>query len=162
MSAAVTPGSVPRPEHPLSHFGPRRSAVGGRNRSRAGVDRWRPSLLALALLATTPGCGNPTDRPAAATGGDSPRSDQGPVAAADSSPSAPAPGGRAAEAVDEADLPAVLAGLTQAARRYGLEQRRAPASLEELVAKGYLARIPEAPGGGRFVIDKQLQVRLEK
>lgn len=156
----MTSRPAPLPTGPPPRFGPRASAPGERKPAGAGTAGWRPPFLALVLLATAQGCGRSTDGPATATDPAPARPVPPPVAATDSAPAAPEPA--AGEAVDAADLPAVLAGLTQAARRYGLEQRRAPAGLEELVAKGYLARIPEAPGGGRFVIDKQLQVRLEK
>ena len=52
----------------------------------------------------------------------------------------------------------MLAALTQAVRKYGLERQRAPKTLEELVAAGYLASVPSAPVGKRFLIDKNLQV----
>lgn len=52
----------------------------------------------------------------------------------------------------------MLASLTQAVRRYGVEQRRVPGSLEELVTAGYLAGVPPAPPGQKFVINKNLQV----
>jgi competence protein ComGC len=52
--------------------------------------------------------------------------------------------------------------LTQALRKYAVEQRRAPTTLDELVAKGYLAAIPSAPAGKKFAIDKNLRVYLVK
>jgi hypothetical protein len=55
---------------------------------------------------------------------------------------------------------AVLTRLTQAVRRYGVEQRRAPATLQQVVDAGYLKEMPAAPAGKRFVIDKKLEVRL--
>jgi hypothetical protein len=63
-------------------------------------------------------------------------------------------------ASSEADLSAILAELTQAVRRYGMEQQQVPASLDDLVARGYLSQVPEAPRGQRFRINKQLQVYL--
>lgn len=57
-------------------------------------------------------------------------------------------------------MTAVLADLTQAVRKYAAEQQRAPASLEEVAGKGYLTRMPEAPPGKKFAIDKRLQVQL--
>jgi hypothetical protein len=64
----------------------------------------------------------------------------------------------AADTAGEADLLALLAELTQAARRFGVEQQRAPKTLDELVAAGYLPSAPAAPTGKRFVIDKNLKV----
>ena len=43
-------------------------------------------------------------------------------------------------------------------RKYSVEQRQTPKNLDELVAKGYLSQIPEAPAGKKFAIDKNLQV----
>ena len=50
--------------------------------------------------------------------------------------------------------------LTQAVRRYAAEQRKVPASLDDLVTEHYLPAIPQAPAGKRFAIDKKLQVYL--
>ena len=76
--------------------------------------------------------------------------------------SEPAPGGRQADAApaDETQTAALLNELTQLVRRYGVEQQRAPKTLDELVANGYLASVPPAPAGKRFAIDKKLQVYL--
>ena len=64
-------------------------------------------------------------------------------------------------AVTEADLSGVLAGLTQAVRKYGFEKQRMPKNLEELVAAGYLSALPTAPAGKKFTIDeKKVQVVL--
>ena len=61
-----------------------------------------------------------------------------------------------------ADASAQLAQLTQLLRRFGMERRRVPQSLNELVAAGYLAVLPSAPTGKKFIIDgKQMQVTLE-
>ena len=65
-------------------------------------------------------------------------------------------------ATDEANLADMLKELTQVVRRFGAEQRRVPKSFEELVANGYLSRVPPAPAGKRFAIDKNLQVYLAK
>ncbi len=53
-----------------------------------------------------------------------------------------------------------LAELTQTVRKFAVEQRQAPKTLDELVAKGYLESIPAAPQGKKFSIDKNLQVQL--
>jgi competence protein ComGC len=55
---------------------------------------------------------------------------------------------------------ATIADLTQAVRKFAVEQRQVPQTLDELVAKGYVNRIPAAPQGKKFVIDKNLQVHL--
>jgi hypothetical protein len=54
----------------------------------------------------------------------------------------------------------LLGELTQAVRKYGVEQRRVPKDLEELSAQGYLRQIPSPPCGKKFVITKNLQVEL--
>jgi competence protein ComGC len=70
------------------------------------------------------------------------------------------PGSGSAE--DSAKIGPVLEQLTQAVRKYAVEQHRAPTLLDELVAKGYLAEIPSAPAGKKFAINKNLQVILAK
>jgi hypothetical protein len=67
-----------------------------------------------------------------------------------------------AVAPDEARMAAVLGELTQVVRKYSVERRRVPKTLEELVANGYLTRIPPAPTGKKFAITKDLQVQLVK
>jgi hypothetical protein len=57
-------------------------------------------------------------------------------------------------------LAALLGELTQAVRKYAVEQRRAPKALDELVAAGYLSQLPQPPAGKRFAISKTLQVYL--
>lgn len=70
--------------------------------------------------------------------------------------------GSAAEATagSETEVATTLAALTQSVRKFAAEQRQAPATLEELVAKGYLAQVPAAPEGKRYVISKTLEVSL--
>ena len=61
-----------------------------------------------------------------------------------------------------ADAGAQLDMLTKVLRRFSVEHRRVPGSLNELVAAGYLAALPSAPPGKQFAIDgKQLQVVLK-
>src|SRR2546421_12992256 len=67
-----------------------------------------------------------------------------------------------AEAPDDAQMAAILGELTQAVRKYSVERRSVPKTLEELVARGYLTRAPQAPAGKEFVINKELQVQLVK
>ncbi len=72
--------------------------------------------------------------------------------------SSPAPTSTGAAGQAQTDL--VLQQLTQAVRKYAVEQRRVPATLDELVANRYLAAIPGAPAGKKFAINKNLQVSL--
>jgi competence protein ComGC len=76
---------------------------------------------------------------------------------------APADAGSAAgtPSLSKEQLAATLADLTQAVRKFAVEQRRTPKALDELVAQGYLERVPAAPQGKRYAIDKQLKVYLE-
>ena len=72
-----------------------------------------------------------------------------------------APSAAGAAAAPSADqVAATIAELTQAVRKFAVEQRQAPQTLDELVANGYLNRIPAAPQGKKFAIDKNLQVHL--
>ncbi len=63
-------------------------------------------------------------------------------------------------ATNKVDIAQVLGDLTQLVRKYSVEQRQTPGSLEDLVAKGYLDSVPLAPDGRRFTITRELQVRL--
>lgn len=79
-----------------------------------------------------------------------------------SSPTAttPAATNAAVPAVNpEANLANVLAELTQALRKYSVEQRKVPASLNDLIAAGYIKNPPQPPPGKNFGIDiKNLKV----
>jgi hypothetical protein len=60
------------------------------------------------------------------------------------------------------ELAAALSEMTHAARRYAAEKQKVPATPEELVAAGYLTKLPELPGGKKIVIDpKRLEPRIE-
>jgi hypothetical protein len=72
----------------------------------------------------------------------------------------PSPAEASPTASDPNETARLLQELTQAVRKYGLEQQQAPKTLEELVAQGYLAQVPQAPSGKKFAIDKKLQVYL--
>lgn len=73
--------------------------------------------------------------------------------------SSAAPAGETAPDPGGADLAPVLAELTQQVRKFSFEQKRAPASLNELVTAGYLSAVPQAPDGKAFAIDpKTMQV----
>jgi hypothetical protein len=61
---------------------------------------------------------------------------------------------------DPGQTAALLAELTQAVRKYSAETRRVPKSLDDLVSQGYLTKVPLAPPGKRFAIDKTLHVYL--
>ena len=109
------------------------------------------------LLATWIGCGRqPTSSPPPAE--PTAARDVAPTNASTAIPQGNAP--TAATAVDEAEIAAVLNGLTQAVRKYSVEQRRVPKTLEEVAANGYLSRVPQAPAGKKFAINKDLQVYL--
>ncbi len=59
----------------------------------------------------------------------------------------------------EADLANVLAELTQELRKFSVEKRQVPASLNEVVAAGYIQNMPQPPSGKAFGIDpKNLKV----
>lgn len=75
------------------------------------------------------------------------------------SPPTNSPNATAATAATE---PAVdLAELTQAVRRFGMERQKAAQNLDEVVAAGYLKRLPVAPAGKKFVIEpKRVEVIL--
>lgn len=63
---------------------------------------------------------------------------------------------------ENADGAAKLDQLTQVLRRFSVEHRRVPQSLNEVVAAGYLTGLPPAPPGKQFAIDgKHVQVVLE-
>ena len=96
-------------------------------------------IVLIGLLATWVGCGRTSS----------------------SGPATPESGPAAATA-DETQITAALAELTQVVRRYAAEQRRAPKTLEELVAAGYLSRVPEPPAGKKFAINAKLEVYLAK
>jgi hypothetical protein len=107
----------------------------------------------LCLFACLAGCGRaptPSSEPSGSTSPTTEVPAEAPSATVDSPP--------ATAASEEKDLATVLSELTQAVRRYGVEQRRAPRNLDDLVAGGYLTGIPAAPAGKKFAIDKNLQV----
>jgi hypothetical protein len=68
----------------------------------------------------------------------------------------------AAGASSEAQIKATLGELTQLVRRYAMEQRSTPQTMQELVDKGYIAAVPPAPAGKKFAINKRLEVYLAK
>lgn len=99
------------------------------------------AILIFASVFLWVGCGNNPPEPTS------------PVPAQSSGASAPSA---------DAGLANLLAELTFAVRKFGAEQRRVPASLNELVAAGYLKTVPQAPAGKKFVIDtKELKVIVE-
>jgi hypothetical protein len=61
----------------------------------------------------------------------------------------------------DASAAARLGELTQALRRYSVEQQRVPTSLGEMVAAGYVKSLPQAPPGKKLAINpKRLEVVL--
>ena len=60
---------------------------------------------------------------------------------------------------ERSDPTETLAQLTQALRKFSMEQRRVPKSFSEVVAAGYVQGMPPAPPGKQFAIDpKHLEV----
>ena len=105
-------------------------------------------LLAIGLSLLLPGCGGKSE-PAAATG-------SVPVAQPGSGTTQPI-------VVQTSDPAAALSELTQALRKYSIEQRRRPATFAEVIAAGYIKNLPQAPPGKKFEIDaKTMQVVLVK
>jgi hypothetical protein len=74
------------------------------------------------------------------------------------SPGTPSAAGTAAPT--EEQVATTIAELTQSVRKFAADQRQAPKTLDELVAKGYLDRLPTAPKGKRYAVNKSLQVYL--
>jgi hypothetical protein len=61
------------------------------------------------------------------------------------------------------ELAATLTDLTRAVRRYAAEKQKAPASIEEVVAAGYIKQLPEIPAGQKLVLQpKRLEIVLER
>jgi hypothetical protein len=103
------------------------------------------------LLAGSMGCGkHPTSPPSAIE----------PTAGQPAPSTAVPPAGSSAGAAGSAQNAVPLTELTQAVRKYSVEQRRVPKTLEELTTQGYLSAVPPAPVGKKFVITKNLQVDL--
>ncbi len=64
----------------------------------------------------------------------------------------------AGAARSQAEVDALLGELTQATRKFAMDQRRVPKTLEEVAASGYLNQVPSPPPGKRWAIDKELRV----
>lgn len=78
-------------------------------------------------------------------------------------PAPPQPGvtQQAQQQAGAPDLTPTLANLTQALRKYSIENRRVPANLNELVTAGYIASLPSPPPGKKFAINpKRMEVVL--
>jgi hypothetical protein len=110
--------------------------------------------LAVCLLVAAVGCGQAPSSAPSQPGSNSTGTDAAAISSAESTPAATVVPAGATQ------IAAQLAELTQAVRKYGVEKRRVPKSLEELVAGGYLNQVPQAPPGKRFEIDQKLQVQL--
>lgn len=121
---------------------------------------WLPVLLAAGFFFTG-GCGKKA-APQANTTLETINNTEPAPASAPPNVSAPAAGVTPVTVVESVDTSAQLAQLTQVLRRFGMDQRRVPQSLNELVAAGYLAALPVAAGGKHFAIDaKHMQVVLQ-
>lgn len=92
-------------------------------------------MLASSILFLLPGCGQKTEAPGPATG------------------AAATPGATTDVASSEADTEAVLRELTQAVRKYSIENKRLPNTFDEIVAAGYVKPVPQPPPGRKFEID---------
>jgi hypothetical protein len=110
--------------------------------------------LAVCLLVGAVGCGQAPSSSSSQPGSNSTATDAAANSSSEAPPAAPA------APTDATQIAAQLAELTQAVRKYGVEKRRVPKSLDELVAGGYLNQVPQAPPGKRFEIDQKLQVQL--
>ena len=61
----------------------------------------------------------------------------------------------------QGDTGQMLDQLTQVLRKFSVENRRVPATLDEVVAAGYLKEIPPPPAGKKFAIEpRKVQVIL--
>jgi hypothetical protein len=125
---------------------------------RGGVSRL---ALVLSVTVSLPGCGK------GSKSAETPAMPQATQEVAQVESSSPNGAAQSHEAVKPAVVPesgdesAVLAQLTQALRKFGVERRQTPKSLDEIVSAGYLQRVPAAPAGKQFVIDpKHFQVVL--
>jgi hypothetical protein len=96
--------------------------------------RWLAGLVVACCLLGCPGCGK--------------------------SRSGASPSDASTAGASDASVAATLAELTQSVRKFAAEQRQAPKTLDELVAKGYLERIPPAPTGRQYAINQRLEVYL--
>lgn len=116
-----------------------------------------PRLIPLLLLFILAGCIKPSGAPPNATA-EPPHPPAAETAAA--GPAATAQSQATATQTSETELATALQELTQVVRKYAMEKRKAPKSLEELVTAGYLQQVPQAPAGKKFSIDRSLQVQL--
>jgi hypothetical protein len=110
--------------------------------------------LAVGLLVVAVGCGQAPSSAPSQPASSSTSTDAAAHASPEATPAA------TVVPTDATQIAAQLAELTQAVRKYGVEKRRVPKSLDELVAGGYLNQVPQAPPGKRFEIDQKLQVQL--
>jgi len=66
----------------------------------------------------------------------------------------------AGSTADDLQMATALSQMTQAVRKYAVEQRKAPKNLSEVAAAGYLSSVPVAPAGKQFAISQKLEVYL--
>jgi hypothetical protein len=116
-----------------------------------------PRLLTCLVLFLAIGCRKPsTSSPTSPTSSPPTASDS-----ADTPGSSPNAAAETAQApASEAELATALQELTQVVRKYAMEKRQAPKSLDDLVSAGYLQLPPQPPPGKKFSIDRNLQVQL--
>lgn len=117
-------------------------------------------LLAFSIPLLVLGCGKKSET----AGSPSPNAvatAENPVATAKDQEVPPAPTVSQPLTTGAGDYSAALAELTQAVRKYSIENRRRPNSLSEVVVAGYVRNMPQAPPGKRFEIQpKGTQVVL--
>jgi hypothetical protein len=124
--------------------------------------------LALLVLLLIAGCGKPArvaDKPDFQAEA-SPQTNNPPAlleAASGSAPAAPEAPDAAPEATAGASqsTATTLNSLTQSVRRYTVEKRQLPKTLDDVVRAGYLPSLPNAPQGKKFALDlKSVRVIL--
>jgi hypothetical protein len=118
------------------------------------ITRWIAMALAALLFA---GCGKKSESPAPAPA-TQPAVEPAPADQTSAMDSNTAP---ALVQPVQADMGPVLDRLTQVLRKYCFENKRLPATFDEVVAAGYVKDMPQAPAGKKFAIDpKKVQIIL--
>ena len=115
-------------------------------------------ILAVGVLLVLPACGKkqPTTPSTVADSQANPSSQAADGAAV------PAPAGTAnpTEVTNPADVQGTLGLLTDAVRKYCVEQRKVPSTIEEVIAAGYIRNAPAPPPGKKFAINSRREVIL--
>jgi hypothetical protein len=133
-------------------------------------------LICGALFGIGPGCGKKSETAVAAhsataadggahsnqvastPSGSVPPSDAIDARAATAMATSPLPPGTPVKPVmltDPGNLVSTLADLTQALRKYSFEQKRLPATFQEVISAGYVSPQPTPPAGKKFEIDRK-------